>query len=52
MATSWPSKRRIMGTKVPRIDGPAKSTGRARYSFDINRKDMLHAVILRSSFYN
>jgi xanthine dehydrogenase YagR molybdenum-binding subunit len=38
-----------MGTKVPRIDGPAKSTGRAKYSFDINRKDMLHAVILRSS---
>src|ERR1700722_6044340 len=48
MATSWPKKRRLIGTKVTRLDGGAKSTGKARYSFDINRKDMLHAVILRS----
>ncbi len=43
----WPQKRRVIGTKVPRLDGPDKSTGRARYSNDINRPGMLHARILR-----
>jgi xanthine dehydrogenase YagR molybdenum-binding subunit len=47
MATSWPKKRRLIGKKFSRLDGPAKSTGHARYSFDINRPGMLHAVILR-----
>ncbi len=47
MATSWPKKRRLIGTKIPRVDGPAKSTGHARYSFDINRPGLLHAMILR-----
>lgn len=46
--TEWPQKRRLMGTKVPRIDGPAKALGTAKYSFDINRKGMQYAVILRS----
>ena len=26
MAT-WPEKRRLIGTKVPRVDGPDKATG-------------------------
>jgi xanthine dehydrogenase YagR molybdenum-binding subunit len=43
----WPQNRRILGTKVPRLDGPEKATGRARYTFDINRPGMLHAKILR-----
>jgi xanthine dehydrogenase YagR molybdenum-binding subunit len=47
MATSWPKKRRLIGTKVQRVDGPAKATGTARYSYDINRPGMLHAVLLR-----
>jgi xanthine dehydrogenase YagR molybdenum-binding subunit len=47
MAITWPKKSRIIGTRVPRIDGPAKSTGTAKYSFDINRPGMLHAVMLR-----
>src|SRR5262245_2743980 len=50
MALQWPQKRRIIGTRVPRIDGPDKSTGKARYSFDINRPGMLHAVMLRSPY--
>ena len=45
---SWPKKRRLLGTKVPRLDGPEKATGRAKYSYDINRPGMLHAEILRS----
>jgi xanthine dehydrogenase YagR molybdenum-binding subunit len=48
MAYSWPKERRIIGKKTPRIDGPDKSTGHAKYSFDINRPGMLHAKILRS----
>src|SRR5262245_34657835 len=48
MATKWPEKRRLIGTRVSRIDGPAKATGKARYSFDINRPGMLHAVIVRT----
>src|SRR5205823_5830719 len=47
MANTWPKERRILGTKVQRLDGPDKATGRAKYSFDINRPGMLHASILR-----
>src|SRR5262249_26651611 len=47
MATSWPEKRRLIGTKIQRLDGPAKSTGKAKYSFDINLPGMLNAQILR-----
>jgi xanthine dehydrogenase YagR molybdenum-binding subunit len=47
MATSWPKNRRLIGTKVQRLDGPAKATGTAKYSYDINRPGLLHGVILR-----
>src|SRR5688500_3444870 len=50
MAVQWPKKRRLMGTKVARIDGPAKSTGKAKYTFDINLPGMLHAVMLRCPY--
>src|SRR4051794_35746039 len=48
MPAGWPKTRRILGTKVKRIDAPEKATGRAKYSYDINRPGMLHAVMLRS----
>jgi xanthine dehydrogenase YagR molybdenum-binding subunit len=47
MTVAWPENRRILGTRVTRLDGPAKSTGRAKYSYDINRPGMLHGRILR-----
>ncbi len=48
MAISWPKKpNRLIGGKHQRLDGPEKATGRAKYSFDINRPGMLHARILR-----
>jgi xanthine dehydrogenase YagR molybdenum-binding subunit len=50
MTTAWPEKRRLLGIRVSRIDGPAKSTGRAKYSYDINRPGMLHARILRCPY--
>jgi xanthine dehydrogenase YagR molybdenum-binding subunit len=50
MANAWPKERRLIGTKVQRVDGPDKATGRAKYSFDINRPGMLHARILRCPY--
>src|SRR3989442_14745920 len=50
MTEGWPKKRRLLGTRVRRLDGPDKATGRAKYSYDINRKGMLHGLILRSPY--
>ena len=44
----WPEKSRLLGTRVSRIDGPQKVTGRAKYSYDIVRPGMLYGRILRS----
>jgi xanthine dehydrogenase YagR molybdenum-binding subunit len=46
----WPTNRRVIGTKVQRLDGPVKATGRAKYSYDINRPGMCHAKILRCPY--
>ncbi|MCS6851093.1 MAG: xanthine dehydrogenase family protein molybdopterin-binding subunit [Gemmataceae bacterium] len=46
-AHPWPKQRRLIGTRVRRIDGPEKATGTAKYSYDYNRPGMLHAAILR-----
>src|SRR5688572_27197169 len=48
MAEGWPKQRRLLGTKIKRLDASEKATGRAKYSYDINRPGLLHAVILRS----
>jgi xanthine dehydrogenase YagR molybdenum-binding subunit len=47
---SWPSpeKRRVMGKRMSRLDGPAKASGRAKYPSDVNRPGLLHAVLLTS----
>ncbi|MBF0496376.1 MAG: hypothetical protein HQK58_07340, partial [Deltaproteobacteria bacterium] len=42
------SKYSIIGTNTPRVDGPAKATGRAQYADDIMLPGMLHGQILRS----
>ena len=36
-----PDQRRVIGKPHNRIDGPAKATGAAKYTFDINRPGML-----------
>jgi xanthine dehydrogenase YagR molybdenum-binding subunit len=46
----WPKERRLIGKHHPRIDGPAKATGTAKYSYDINRPGMLHSLIYRSPY--
>jgi xanthine dehydrogenase YagR molybdenum-binding subunit len=45
---SWPprQKRNQIGKRADRIDGLVKTTGKARYSYDVKRPDMLYAVLL------
>jgi xanthine dehydrogenase YagR molybdenum-binding subunit len=38
----------IIGAKVPRIDGPLKTTGTARYASDFNFPGLVYAVPVRS----
>src|SRR5688500_10980662 len=45
---AWPANRAVLGTSVKRVDGPEKVTGRAKYTFDINRPGMLYGRIVRS----
>ena len=51
MATyAWPAadKRTLIGARVPRVDGPQKTTGVAKYAYDINRPGMLYAKLVTS----
>lgn len=45
-----PSERHVIGKYTSRIDGSAKSSGRAKYTYDINRPGMLFGTILRSPY--
>ena len=45
---AWPTERTLLGQPVKRVDGPAKVTGAAKYSYDISRPGLLHGRILRS----
>jgi xanthine dehydrogenase YagR molybdenum-binding subunit len=47
-AYPWPEKPRLLGTRISRVDGPQKVTGRAKYSYDITRPGMIYGRILRS----
>ncbi len=45
---NWPpeEKRRLLGKRINRLDGPAKSAGAAKYTYDIQSPGLLHAKIL------
>jgi xanthine dehydrogenase YagR molybdenum-binding subunit len=45
---AWPTNPKLLSTHVKRLDGPDKVTGRARYTYDINRPGMLYGVMIRS----
>src|SRR5438067_9926659 len=47
VAWQKPSEMRILNKEIRRIDGPAKVTGRARYTYDVNLPGMLHAAVVR-----
>jgi hypothetical protein len=50
MATSQlPKGAGIIGAAVPRIDGPLKTTGTARYSLDHHFPNLAHAVAVQST---
>ena len=44
----WPAAPTLLGKRIERLDGPAKVTGAAKYSYDIDRPGLLHGRILRS----
>jgi xanthine dehydrogenase YagR molybdenum-binding subunit len=47
---NWPdqNKRKILGNRISRLDGPDKVSGRAKFNSDIKRPGMLYAKFLRS----
>src|ERR1700694_1379694 len=50
MATATtPHAAEIIGSAVPRIDGPLKTTGSARYSLDHDFPRLVHAVAVQST---
>ncbi|HKS35579.1 MAG TPA: xanthine dehydrogenase family protein molybdopterin-binding subunit [Verrucomicrobiae bacterium] len=46
----WPAaeKRSLIGKRISRVDGPAKSTGIAKYSYDVSRPGLLYAKLVTS----
>ena len=48
----WPdaSKRKLIGKRMNRVDGPAKSSGRAKYTYDLVRPSMLYADSVKSPY--
>jgi len=45
---AWPQRPTLLSTRVKRIDGPDKVTGRAKYTYDINRPGMIFGRMVRS----
>jgi len=41
-----PGQRKLIGKRISRIDGPAKASGQAKYTFDVNRPGMLFGKIV------
>src|SRR5579862_1223053 len=46
---SWPdpAARPLLGKRISRVDGPVKSSGRAKYTFDYNPSGLLAGKVLR-----
>ena len=47
---SWPEQTKYISHATTRVDAPAKVTGRARYSSDIQADGWLYGMILRSKW--
>ena len=47
---SWPENPRLIGTKIPRLDGLAKASGRAKYPSDVRPEGTLFGVMLYSPY--
>ena len=46
----WSKTPTVVGTRVKRLDGPDKVSGRAKYTFDVTRPGMLYGRIVRSPY--
>ncbi|MCX6951057.1 MAG: xanthine dehydrogenase family protein molybdopterin-binding subunit [Verrucomicrobia bacterium] len=46
----WPKETRFLGKETPRVDGPAKVTGRAKYTSDVVPPGVLYGAIFRSKW--
>lgn len=48
----WPAanERTLIGKRVSRVDGPLKSSGRAKYTYDIHRPGMLYGSVVRCPY--
>src|SRR5260370_31697505 len=44
----WGDRLSVVGKPTPRVDGPLKAAGAARYTYDIELPGMLYGAILRS----
>jgi xanthine dehydrogenase YagR molybdenum-binding subunit len=49
MAT-WPQNPRLIGTRIPRLDGLAKASGQAKYPSDVRPQGTLFGVMLYSPY--
>jgi xanthine dehydrogenase YagR molybdenum-binding subunit len=49
---AWPDAqhRSLIGTRVSRVDGPVKVTGRAKYTYDFNPRGLLYGTMLRCPY--
>jgi xanthine dehydrogenase YagR molybdenum-binding subunit len=45
-----PEHRTLIGKRISRVDSPDKVSGRARYTYDVNRPGMLFGKMLRSPY--
>lgn len=50
MPASWPKEPTVIGTMVKRVDGAQKTSGLAKYTYDINRPGLLHAIFVSSPY--
>jgi xanthine dehydrogenase YagR molybdenum-binding subunit len=46
----WGERFSVLGKETPRVDGPLKATGAARYTYDVQLPGMLYGAILRSPY--
>ena len=48
----WPEagERKLIGQRISRVDGPAKTSGKAKYTYDVKLPGMLYAMVLGSPY--
>lgn len=47
---AWPSNSAVLGKPATRVDGPAKVTGAAKYTYDVQPDGLLYGMILRAKW--